>query len=118
MSSWPLALQQKIEVAGFQMAYGNTRISTDMSVGPAKVRSRFTDAIDIYQCQITLDFDEKATFDTFYKTTLGNGSLPFTFTDPFSETEETFRFLPGQDPVIRPLGGRKFTLSMAWEKMP
>lgn len=118
MDNWPVSLQQKLEVAGFQYMPGNTRVVTAMSVGPAKVRSRFTDAVDVYQCQVTLDFAEVATFKTFYKTTLGNGTLPFLFTDPFTETEETFRFVPDQDPVIQPLGGRLFTLRMAWEKLP
>lgn len=118
MSSWPISLQQKLEVAGFQKNYGNTRVSTDMGVGPAKVRSRFTDAVDSYSCQITLDFSEVATFEQFYKTTLGNGSLPFTFIDPFTAVETSYRFSPSSDPVIRPLGGRKFTLNMVWEILP
>lgn len=118
MDSWPISLQQKLEVAGFQYIPGNTRIASDMDVGPKKIRSRFTDAADMYKCQVTLDFSEVQTFKTFYKTTLNNGTLPFLFTDPFDEEEATFRFSPEQDPVIRPLGGRKFTLSMQWEKLP
>lgn len=118
MDSWPISLQQKLEVAGFQKTLGNTRVSSDTSVGPAKVRSRFTEAIDIYQSQVTLDFSDVPVFETFYKTTISNGSLPFLFVDPLTETEQVFRFSPGQDPVIRPLGGRKFSLSMQWEKIP
>lgn len=118
MDNWPVSLQQKMDVAGFQYVPGNTRVGTDMDVGPAKIRSRFTDAVDRYDLQHTLDFDDIATFKTFYKTTLGNGTLPFLFEDPFTETEETFRFVAGQDPVIRPLGGRTFILSMSWERMP
>lgn len=118
MDNWPVSLQQKMDVAGFQKRLGNTRVSTDMDVGPAKVRSRFTDAVDGYECQVLLDFSEVATFETFYKTTLGNGSLPFLFDDPFTLTATAFRFIPGQDPIIRPLGGRVFSLSMSWERMP
>lgn len=118
MSNWPASLQQKLEVAGFQYVPGQTRVVSDNAVGPKKVRSRFTDAVDLYQCQVTLDFDEVQTFKTFYKTTLGNGTLPFLFTDPFDLVETSFRFSPEQDPVIRPLGGRVFTLSMVWEKLP
>ena len=103
MDAWPVSLQQKLETAGFQKSYGNTRVSSDMAVGPAKVRSRFTDAIDMYSCQITLDFSEVSTFETFYKTTLNNGTLPFTFTDPFTEVSETFRFSPNDSPSITPL---------------
>ncbi len=118
MDNWPVSLQQKLEADGFNFRLGNTRVATEMDVGPAKVRSRFTDAVDVYDCQVTLDHDEIATFKTFYKTTLSNGSLPFLFNDPFTAVEEIFRFVPGQDPVIRPLGGRVYTLSMSWEKLP
>lgn len=116
--SWPVALQQILEVAGFQYVPGQTRVFSDTSVGPKKVRSRFTDGVDQYQCQITLDFDEIQDFKSFYKTDLANGTLPFLFTDPFDEVEATFRFSPEQEPVIRPLGGRVFSLSMSWEKLP
>ena len=116
MDSWPASLQQLLEVAGFEYIPGKTSVRTEMDVGPAKVRSRFTDAVDQYLCQITLDFDQVATFKTFYKTTLNNGVNPFLFDDPFTETEATFRFYA--EPRIRPLGGRVFTLSMSWEKLP
>jgi hypothetical protein len=118
MDTWPISLQQKLDVAGFQLRLGNTRIATDMDVGPAKIRSRFTDAVDGYDCQVLLDFTDIATFKTFYKTTLGNGTLPFLFVDPTTEVESVFRFVPGQDPIIRPIGGRVFQLSMSWELMP
>lgn len=118
MDSWPLSLQQKLEADGFTYRFGNTRVGTEMDVGPPKVRSRFTDAVDIYDCQVTLDHDEIATFKTFYKTTLGNGTLPFLFVDPFTAVETAFRFVPGQDPTIRPLGGRVYTLTMSWERLP
>ena len=118
-SAWPLSLQQKLEVAGFTYTPGNTRVASENDIGPAKIRSRFTDGVDKYQCQITLDFDDMSTFKTFYKTTLGNGSLPFTFNDPFTQTSAIFRFTPSQDPSITPLGsgGRKFVLRMEWEKV-
>lgn len=117
MSDWPISLQEKLDVSGFEYIQGNTRVATDMDVGPKKVRARFTDGIDRYQCQVTLDFTDVATFKTFYKTTLGNGTLPFNFDDPFTEQPAVFRFAPDQEPIIRPLGGRTFTLSMSWEKL-
>jgi hypothetical protein len=118
MDAWPISLQQKMDVSGFQKKYGSTRVSSTTSVGPAKVRSRYTDGIDVYETQTTLDFSDVATFETFYKTTIVNGTLPFTFTDPFTLTTQVFRFVPDSDPSIRPLGGRVFTLSMVWEKVP
>lgn len=118
MDTWPISLQQKFDVDGFQKKIGRTKVATDMDIGPAKVRSRFTDAVDGYECQIRLDYSEMATFETFYKTTLGNGTLPFLFDDPFTGLKIPFRFSPESDPVIRPLGGRVFIVTMSWEKLP
>lgn len=87
-----------------------------MDVGPAKVRSRFTDGVDVYTTEIFLDFSEWSTLKDFYKTSLNNGSLPFLFTDPLTATSETFRF--ASPPSIQPLGGRVFRVSMNWEKLP
>lgn len=118
MDVWPVSLQQKLDVSGFQRKTGRTRVATEMDIGPAKVRARYTDGVDIYECQHTLDFADIATFDTFYKTTLSNGTLPFLFDDPFTLASTVFRFAPDSDPLIRPLGGRTFTLTMTWERLP
>lgn len=116
MDTWPAELQQKLLVENFEYRPGKTTLRTDMDIGPAKVRSRFTDAVDVYTCAVYLDFDEVAIFKTFYKTTLNNGVNQFEFEDPFTEEVTAFRF--AEDPIIRPLGGRTFQLSMVWERMP
>lgn len=116
MDVWPVSLQQRLNVASFEYRLGKTTLRTDMDAGPAKVRSRFTDAVDVYTCSVLLDYDEIATFKTFYKTTLNNGTEQFLFDDPLTATETAFRF--ADDPVIRPLGGRTFQLNMIWERMP
>lgn len=120
MDSWPLSLQQNLDVSSFEKRLGDTRVSSDNDVGPAKVRSRYTKSVDVYTCQIELDFSEVSTFETFYKTTLGNGTLPFIFKDPFTQVDSVFRFSPKSPPTIRPLGsgGRVFTLNMVWEILP
>ena len=117
MSVWPIALQQKLNRAGFQKNYGDTRVATEMDVGPDKVRSRYTRGVDSYECEVWLDMSEVATFETFYKTTLGNGTLPFEFPDPITQVVTEFRFKPKTSPVIRPLGGLTFVLTMSWEKI-
>lgn len=116
MDTWPVSLQQKIDSEGFEYKPGKTSIRSEMDIGPEKVRSRFTDAVDLYSCSVVLDFNDVATFKVFYKTTLNNGVNQFLFVDPFTEVEAAFRFI--EPPSIRPLGGRVFRLTMSWEKMP
>lgn len=118
MSNWPASLQQILNADSFQVSFGNTTIRSDMDVGPAKVRSRFTDAVDIYTCGVNITYDQYTTLSDFYKTILNNGALPFTFDDPFTGSPESFRFV--SPPTLAPLGqgGFAFRVSMSWEKMP
>lgn len=116
MESWPLTFQQLINEEGFGKQLGDTTIRSDMDVGPDKVRSRFTVGVDQYSCTIYLDYDQLQDFEDFYKTTLGNGTLTFSFNDPFTGSPAEFRFR--NPPDIKPRGGRNFTVNMKWEKMP
>lgn len=118
MNTWPIGLQQLLNVDSFQKKYGSTTIRSDMDTGPAKVRSRYTDAVDIYTCTILMSYDEESILAAFFKTTLGNGSLPFEFVDPFSGDTYNFRFL--EPPVIAPVGsgGITYRVSMNWERLP
>lgn len=115
-NTWPVGLQQKLDSESFEKKFGNTLIRSDMDVGPAKVRSRYTDGVDLYTCSILLDYDEHATLNTFFKTTLNNGALSFDFNDPFTGEPASFRF--AEPPTIRALGGRTFRVGMNWEKLP
>lgn len=116
MDVWPVSLQQRLNSSGFVKRFGNTLARTEMDIGPAKVRSRFTDAVDIYSCSVLLDYGDYTTFETFFKTTLNNGANQFEFDDPFTSSPAAFRF--AEPPQITALGGRLFQIEMNWEKMP
>lgn len=116
MDSWPIALQQLLNADDFDMKYGDVTVRSDMDVGPAKVRARYTDAVDTYTCSILMNKTDFETLTDFYKTTLAGGSLPFLFNDPFTGVPTTFRFTV--PPELKPLGGLVFRVSMAWERLP
>lgn len=116
MDIWPADLQQTLNVEDFQVGFGETAVRSDMDVGPAKVRSRFTDAVDPWNASIILDYTEYNSLLVFYKTTLNNGSLPFGFTNPFTNSQGIFRFVAA--PRIVPIGGRKYRVSLSWELLP
>tara|TARA_R110000868_G_scaffold126712_4_gene333957 strand:+ start:1151 stop:1501 length:351 start_codon:yes stop_codon:yes gene_type:complete len=116
MDVWPVSLQAKLNASSFQVKWGTTSERTEMDVGPAKVRSRFTDAVDVYSCSILLDHSEYSTLSVFFKTTLNNGVNQFLFTDPFTEVATAFRFI--EPPTITPIGGRTYEVAMSWELLP
>jgi hypothetical protein len=116
MATWPLTLQQKVEASQFELVFGETRIKSNVDVGPVKVRSRFTDAVDQYRAAIFLDSAEYDDLRTFYKTTLNNGTDYFTWVDPIDSSAASFRFI--SPPRISSMGGAKFTVSLALERLP
>lgn len=117
MDSWPAQLQQQLMAdSTFQVTLGTTTIRSEVDVGPAKVRSRFSKGVDQYQGCIWLDMNDYSALTDFYKTTLSNGALPFLFIDPFSQTSQVFRFLT--PPVGKAIGGRLFEIDLSLEKLP
>lgn len=116
MVSWPISLQQSLNSDDFDLKFGDTTVRTDMDVGPAKIRSRYTDAVDNYTISILMTLDQFQDLKDFYRTELNNGVMPFQFTDPMTNTLEVFRFT--SPPEFKPLGGLVFRVSMTWEKLP
>jgi hypothetical protein len=113
---WPIFLQEFINAAGFSMAIGDTVLRTEMDVGPAKLRRRFTHSIDDYQTAITVYQDTMDSFMNFFKTSLNGGVTPFYFIDPIFGTEQVFRFV-GTPKVVPNGTAGWFDISMTWEKI-
>jgi hypothetical protein len=113
---WPASLQEKLSEANFGLGIGDTTIRTDMDVGPAKVRRRFTKSIDSYTASIYLTSAQYATFYNFFDTTLNGGVLSFDFAHPITGVTTEFRFKG--TPKIISLGGGQFQASFEWEVVP
>lgn len=113
---WPVSLQQKLNESGFGISHGDTTIRSDMDIGPAKVRRRFTRGIDNISGSIWLTTSEYTTFRYFYDTTLNGGVNRFEFNHPIDGTLKEYRF--SSPPKYTSIGGGKFSVSMQWEEMP
>jgi hypothetical protein len=84
MPVWPATLPQRPLQAGLSMAYGDTLLRFKPDVGREMRRERTTARDDMFQVSYMLTPAQRATFDSFFKTDLGNGSLDFTLPDPLS----------------------------------
>ena len=113
---FPSTLQNKVDAESFNYSFGDTTLRSQMDVGPAKVRRRFTRAVDMLTTSIMLDYDQYATFKIFYETTTNGGVTPFTYENPLTGASEEFRF--AEPPSIQSIGGRTFRVGMKWEKLP
>lgn len=114
--SWPSTLQQLLNESNFGIAKGETVLRTDMDIGPAKTRRRFTKSVDTFTGSIWVTPDEYLIFETFYDTTLNGGSLTFTFPHPITQVPTDFRFKAA--PKYSPVGPQLFEVQMEWEKLP
>lgn len=93
MSAWPETIPALPLQEGFSETLRNVVIRTQTDSGPAKTRSRYTAGPKNYTMQFILTQTEKTALNTFFDTTLVNGSTSFTYTNPASGESGTFRFL-------------------------
>lgn len=118
MAAWPGTLPQLVGWSGYQRRIQDTRIRTNMDAGPPKVRSRFTARVD--QQDLPVVHFTKAQWvllDTFYTTTLAQGTLPFDMTDPLTNTTKSFRFV--KPPVFgQMLGPDTIPVTLPLEVLP
>lgn len=113
---WPSSLQQLVNQQSFVAKWGETVIRSDMDIGPAKVRRRFTRPIDTYTVNINLTITDYNNLYNFYNSTLNGGVNTFEFNHPITGVLTTFRFLA--PPQVSPMGGTTFQATMEWEALP
>jgi hypothetical protein len=112
--AWPATLQDKVNSDSFNLALGETRIKSDMDVGPAKYRRRFTKGIDIFSVSIILEtVSEYNDFYNFFDTDLNGGIEEFNYNHPITGVASVFKF--ASTPSLRSLGAGVFSVSMEWE---
>jgi hypothetical protein len=114
--TWPPTLQDKLNEEAFSFTHGETKLRSDMDVGPAKVRRRYTKSVDPISCTIDVTQGEYSDFDYFYRTTLNGGVNQFTFDHPITGVPTDFRIVG--TPQTRSIGGGNFRVSMQWEILP
>lgn len=91
-ATWPASLPQNILQRGFREKEQPQHARSQMDVGPAKMRRRYTAPIKIVNATILVDSTQKAALETFYSTTLGGGVLDFTWKDFITGSSQDYRF--------------------------
>lgn len=121
MATWPGSLPSFL--VGAKETRQDATVRTEMDAGPAKSRARFTAASRYFDCEVLLDTAAKrATFETFFETTISMGSAEFDHVDPRDGTTQSFRFVgpPSyrHDAPSEGSGSRITKLSMRLEVLP
>lgn len=91
MTAWPSELPQS-QFIGTSEEDEDAVLRTPMDAGPPTRRNKYTAHIMTVRVPIVLTGAQKAVFDTFYRTTLKNGSLSFTWDSPTDDSAMTYAF--------------------------
>jgi hypothetical protein len=90
---WPIALNDvAFEPQGFVEKWPDVVLRTQMEVGEAKQRRRFTSAPTPIEGTILIRDPDVPILYAFWDTTLGKGALRFEWVHPRTRTLATFRF--------------------------
>lgn len=116
MDSWPATLPQAPVADGYRETTTTGRIVSPMSMGPVKMRRRSTAITRVYDVTYLLDTTQRATFETFYHTTLDEGSLTFFWPDPHGDSQ-TARFSGDAEPAYT-VAGTDLYCAMRIEVLP
>jgi hypothetical protein len=92
MPAYPATLPQYPVDGGFNDERQQAFIKSQMDSGAPKKRKVFTAAIRNWQWTTILNGTQRATFDTFYITTINEGTDSFTIPDPVDGETITVRF--------------------------
>jgi hypothetical protein len=113
---WPATLPQSVFI-GVTDQRRPAVVRTASDGGVDKIRRRFTSTPRDIDPPIVLTVAQRATFDTFFITTLKEGSLPFEWDDPVDDSTVQFRWRsPPQWRMIA--GGAAWAATLPLELMP
>ena len=119
--TWPASLPQAPLRAGFRYTPTDQSISTTMDTGPRKRRRRFSTAFGIYEMSFYFTGAQRATFLTFWQTTIAGGSDSITFPDPVTTVSGTFLMVGAPSYEFLATGAtaaeRDCIVSMTWERV-
>lgn len=115
MATWPSTLPQRPLAEGFTESVVPSVVRTDMDVGPAKMRRRYTSEVRVYSMGLLLTTAQVATLDTFYYTTLGCVD-EFDWTDQRTGAAISYRFR--SPPAYSEAGPGYWRTSLDLEALP
>lgn len=102
MAAWPGSLPQYLEI-GLQDTRQKGFLRSPVDAGPSKQRKRFTATTRGMAGTMLFTTAQRATFETFYTTTINEGADEFTMSDPLDASTVSVRFV--EPPQFRALAG-------------
>lgn len=112
VDAWPAGLPQYLQQSGASLGAGDGLLESQPDIGPPITRRRTTAVVRPLRGSVLCTDAQITTFETFFYTTIMNGSLPFSFPDPRTGTTLLVKFTKGSPPSYSPQGGNNYLLSL------
>lgn len=119
MIDWPasIVIGSTVDRPSFRERPDTNRASFQTAVGPEKVRRRSTLNGSRISFMLWLTKSQVDTFDTFYRSTLKDGTLPFAMTHPRTGATGTFRFDASTEPEYREFAYNLYQVSVEMRRV-
>jgi hypothetical protein len=117
-SAWPGTLPQRLLLAGARLGVGDGLLEYSPDIGPSITRRRTAAVMRPLVGSMMLTDAQMTIFETFFYTTIGGGSLPFTFPDPRTGATLLVKFTKQGLPDYAPQGADNYLLQMNLAVLP
>lgn len=114
--SWPNDVPKSPLVDSFTEQPGRDVVRTQMDAGPSKMRRRTTAGVRKITKTLRMTESEVESLDTFYTSTLGQGTLRFDVENPRTGTVKEMRFV--KRPTWRLVTDDDYDVNVQLEVMP
>lgn len=114
--SWPASLPQSLSASSYKESPANLLVSTDMDIGPAKIRRRSSSGPRPVSGAMRMTKPQLLALRSFYVDDLVDGSLRFSWRDPLDASKAAeYRFT---DPPEWSADDGGYSVSLSLEILP
>lgn len=118
VDAWPITLPQKLQRAGNSGSVGDGLVEYQPDYGPPIARVRTNAVVDMLGGNMNVSKTQLATLRSFYRSTLMQGALPFTFPDPEGGADLLVRFPKGKGPSWSEVGPDLYRVGITLAVLP
>jgi hypothetical protein len=115
---WPATLPQCPILNGFSEQRQRNLAAFQPDVGPPKARRRSTAASVRTNVAFRMTNTQILAFNTFFETTLADGSLPFDWLHPVTKVNYTWMFDTGDAPVLDRMTPKTYRVTFNLLRLP
>lgn len=115
--TWPAGLPQCF-IVGYTDGEGDGLLETDPDIGPPITRLRSTAVVRPLSGSMRLTKAQVGILQVFYRTTIAQGSLPFTFPDPTFGGALLVKFAKGSQPIPQQVAIGVYRVTLTLSVMP